>query len=119
MRSPSDTFLPKSETRSTFDLQRRIRLLLGQECFDSLRSLNMTVEGLIYLKKRKCTKYTINELLYIMTLSTCIYCNIAVMSPGCHSERKNFEEILESKNLVNKYVLGEKNKFKSVILFKV
>ncbi len=34
-RSPSDTFLSKSETRSTFDLQRRLRLLLGQEFFDS------------------------------------------------------------------------------------
>ena len=33
-RSPSDTFLSESETRSTFDLQRRLRLLLGQESFD-------------------------------------------------------------------------------------
>ena len=33
MRSPSGTFLLKSETRSTFDLQRRLRLLLGQESF--------------------------------------------------------------------------------------
>ena len=30
----SDTFLSESETRSTFDLQRRLRLLLGQEFFD-------------------------------------------------------------------------------------
>ena len=36
-------FSTKSETRSTFDLQRRPRLLLGQEYFDSLRSLSMTV----------------------------------------------------------------------------
>ena len=30
-RSASDTFLVESETRSTFDLQRRLRFLLGQE----------------------------------------------------------------------------------------
>ena len=34
MRSPSDTFLSESKTRLTFDLQRRFRLLLGQESFD-------------------------------------------------------------------------------------
>ena len=60
--------------RISFFLLRLVR------CFDSLRSLNMT-------------------------MTTCFCCNIAILFHACHSEGENFEEIFESKNPVSLFVM--------------
>ena len=57
-RSTSDTFLVESKTRSTFDLQRRLRLLLGQEYFDSktsskIFSIRMTIGEFPFSGRKK------------------------------------------------------------------